>query len=334
MQRREFLALPLAGLAACTRPRRTTTIRAAAPPNLGLAPLYVAHEQGYFKEEGLALEIQQVRFSREAVPLMAGGKIDVAFYALNSAVMNAIARGARVRVVAGRQKYSTRCSDQQVLFGTRMAFPSGFHDLRQLKGKRIGVYNSEVHDRFVLNAALAAGGLTSSDVKIVKMAEHEVTILTAAGKADVLTHTMDNPNFYGMGGRFVTGPALSSFLPDHMFSFMLYGRHFLDEDRESGIRFLRAFLRGVRAFAGGMNPRFLGIVSQQEGMDPKLATGICRGRFVVDGHVDLPSLQQVLDYALTENVLQHPLSAAQVVDLGFLQELQATGNRKAAQRPS
>ena len=321
MHRRRFLALSAASFASCARSRsRSLAIRVAATPTYYMSPLFLAQELNYFSAEGLEVAIEQISRVVDAVPLLAAGKLDVGFYGLSGSFLNAIARGARLRIVAGRQFYTLECSRDSAIYGSRLAFPSGFHSLSQLKGKRIALGSIDGPSYFTLDSALAVAGLTRDDVTIVPLPENQAAVLMAQGKVDVVSSAREGAQL-AIGDHIVVGPPLASFLPNHMYGFVSFGQRFLDHEIDAGVRFLRAYLRGMRDFVAGKNPRFLDEVAAKNGLDLQRARQVCRRNFVLDGHVDLPSIQRLLDYFVKQKLMNISIRAQQVVDTRFFDQL-------------
>ena len=108
-RRKCLLSLPMIPIAACRKAAAPVPVHVVAMPYLYMASLYLADELGHFAKEGLHVDIEQMEGSTVTIPVLAGGKADAAFFGIHPALINAVARGARIRIVAGRQFYSTDC---------------------------------------------------------------------------------------------------------------------------------------------------------------------------------------------------------------------------------
>lgn len=285
------------------------------------APVMLTHELGYFADEGLQVDIQQLAGSREGIPLLAAGHVDVAFFGLSAALLNAIGGGARVRIVAGRHRYPTDCDDGSTLLGSRRAFPDGFRDLGQLRGRRVSVSSLSMNSGYILDAALGAARLTRDDVEIVINPENRGVAMLAAGEVDVLaigdSLRLQQP---ALADRIVTGPSIGTFLPHQTNSFAVYGARLLDGDLAIGTRVLRALVRGSRAFAGGKSPRFLDNLLRESGHDAAAGQLSCRSGFTVDGRFHAEDVQQFIDWSV-RHALSPAMRAEEIVDWRFLDRM-------------
>jgi len=325
MLRRRLFPLAALSLTACRRRRDPATVRVLAMPYPYMAPLYLASEQGYFTQEGLHVQVDSNTASNTAIPLLAGGQADAA-YSISPALVNAITRGARVRIVAGRQFNAPECADARRLLGARAAFPRGFTEFRQLKGKRVGISNFSSPIAFGMDACLSAGGLTRDDIRIVLIKDNEATAMLTSGSLDVLVSTSEEMHLTRLRNRVVLGPALTDAYPGYMYSYVGFGRRFLDEDPESGVRFLRAFLRGARDFTEGKTPQFLMDLIRRNGLEPDTPNRLCRKGTAVDGRIPEADIQRFLDWCMLRKHVPRPVRAADLIDTRFLERMRGGGS--------
>ena len=64
--------------------------------------LYIAQERGYFKEQDLNIQFQDISNGSDAVPFVSTGKLDVAVGSPGAGLFNAMARGINVKLVADK----------------------------------------------------------------------------------------------------------------------------------------------------------------------------------------------------------------------------------------
>ena len=310
-------------LAGCTRRKPSSPIRVQASQFVYTAPLYLALEAGYFRQEGLPVEIEESDGSRTSIPLLAGGKSDVAFASPSPQLVNALGRGARIRVVAGRMKYSQACGDGRSVYGSRKAFPGGFTDFRQLKGKSVAVEARVNIQAYAFHVALKSAGLTREDVRIVKLEDRMAAAMLAAGKIDVSFVANTPIQMTSFLQNVVKGPSFASILPGFTYGYVVFGRRLLDEAPDDGTRFLRAFLRGSREYVAGRNPKFLLDLAKKGGMDEQLVLNHCRNDISLDGAIPEREIQAFIDWGVAEGHITSPVRAEDVIDKRFLREVKS-----------
>jgi ABC-type nitrate/sulfonate/bicarbonate transport system substrate-binding protein len=335
--RRELLAgLSGISLASCSRQRagqERVRLAVAVTPYLGMGGFYLAHEAGYFTQAGLELEIHEVPSSMQAVPLLAGGKLDAAPLGLTSAFINAVAGGAKVRIVAGHAMVSPTCRDRYRVYGSLKAFPRGLHHAGQLKGKRVAIFNRGGFSEFCLDAVLAAAGMSQEEVQGVTLRQPEALAAVASGQIEAMVAFDVDKNLALVFPSIVPGLPLAEVLPDFVLEFIVYGQRLLDGDPLVGVRFLAALLRGDREFVKGKTPRFLEDFARRNSWDIKVTREACRNNLAPEGEIRLESIKRFIEWSSKKGYCQRPVAAEALVDRRFLtaaQELSAQSSQGEA----
>ncbi len=150
-------------------------------PNPDHAPLIIAQQQGYFKQQGLDVELIGPADPTDPPKMVAAGKTDVGI-TYEPDYIQQVDRGLPV-----------------VQFGTLIDKPlnclvalkgSGIHNLADLKGKRIGISVGGLSS-IMLRTMLAKEGLTEKDVEIVDV-KYGLTQALLSHKVDAVTGMMRN----------------------------------------------------------------------------------------------------------------------------------------------
>ncbi len=189
MQRRQFLsaaALPLIAapglLRAQALEKPKLTIAVGGKNLLYYLPLTVAEQLGYFKAEGLDVQIVDFAGGSQALRAVVGGSADVVSGAFEHTV-NMQAKGQRLRafVLQGR-------APQIVLAVNRKTMPQ-FKNVADLKGKKIGVTAPGSSTNIMANYVLAKAGLKPADVSFIGVGATNAAIAAIRqGTIDALAH--------------------------------------------------------------------------------------------------------------------------------------------------
>jgi ABC-type nitrate/sulfonate/bicarbonate transport system substrate-binding protein len=333
MFRREFTlaaACLTAGAAAgCRRPKPAGApkkIRVAVGRYLAMSGFYLAHEQGYFPAAGLDIEITEVQQIVETIALLADGKLDVGFVSASPSLVNAVAKAARVRIVAGREFASPTCGEILGLYVRQSLIAGPPGNLSFLRRKKIAMPQKGVLSEFSLDMALEKAGLRPEDVEIVNIPRHDAAVALAAGRVDGMVTSSDLAGGMKSPGVVVLS-TLGKTLPGFQYAFVLYGRDMLAGDEETGVRFLRAYLRGTREFAAGATPEFLYKFARMTNLDPEALRGQCRETSDVDGSVKLESIERFIDWAVRKGYCEKPIAAASLVETRYINEIRRREGR-------
>ena len=328
MHRRKWLqsglSVPLAAWLGCSRPTRQVErrrIRVATGPYVAMGGFYLAHERGYFRDAGIDVEPEQIRGSSQAIPLLASKKLDVAFLAVSSPLVNAVARGSELKIVAAREFASPTCGDAGAIYVRKSLLPRGISDLRPLKDKRIAISTKGAIPEFSLDMALEKGGARAGDAQILALPQFDSVAALSAGKIDGLVGH-DIEAIMALKRKDLMAVAtLGTTLPGFQFAYVVFGAQLLNADIDAGVRFLEAFLRGTREFVAGETPGFLDELASKQGLEASVLRGQCRTTFVTDGNIDLASLQQFSDWVSAKGYCPEKIDARQLVDTRFIDEL-------------
>jgi NitT/TauT family transport system substrate-binding protein len=161
------LGLFLFGLTAVNAPLLAQTLE---KPKVSIAvggknlfyylPLTVAEQLGYFKDEGLQVEISDFAGGSKALQAMVGGSADVVSGAYEHTIsMQAKGQPITAFVLQGR-------APQIVMVVSNKTMPN-YRSVADLKGKKIGVSAPGSSTSMMANFVLAKGGLKPSDVSFI-----------------------------------------------------------------------------------------------------------------------------------------------------------------------
>jgi NitT/TauT family transport system substrate-binding protein len=115
---------------------------------------------GYWKEEGLEVEVVPTHGASAAVQMVLGGKVG-ASYGNPSSAMVAVQKGADLKFY-----YTSIRGD---IFGVAIIKDSGIKELADLKGKTVGVSSFASGSTLYAKAVLAKAGLKESDYSLVEI---------------------------------------------------------------------------------------------------------------------------------------------------------------------
>ncbi|MEI7785858.1 MAG: ABC transporter substrate-binding protein [Betaproteobacteria bacterium] len=169
--------------AAALRPERSSVqMVVAGKTSLQHLPLAVADQLGFFRHEGLTVEIVDAGHAARAMQLMLDGGFDVCA----GPYEHTLAWPGRAQL---QQAFVVQTRTPQVAFGVSMRTLAGFKGLADLKGRRIGLAQSGSVDAMVILQVLAQAGIRPEDVSLIELgtSPSAVTALRS-GVVDALGH--------------------------------------------------------------------------------------------------------------------------------------------------
>jgi ABC-type nitrate/sulfonate/bicarbonate transport system substrate-binding protein len=165
----------LALMALATGTAHAQKIRIFAGSSPVFAPVFIADQKGFFKEEGLDVQVRPFSSGAEATEGFRSGSADL-LVASDVPLIYLLAGGDTV-VVA---QFSAN-QDMLVIVG-----PKGATNPADLKGKKVGLVTKSASE-YLLNNYLKRGGLTVNDVERVHLAPFDQVPAIARGDVQALS---------------------------------------------------------------------------------------------------------------------------------------------------
>ncbi|HEV2604865.1 MAG TPA: ABC transporter substrate-binding protein [Microvirga sp.] len=150
------LALPFAGAQAQTK----VTLGVGGKPVLYYLPLTIAERKGFFKEEGLDVQIQDFAGGARALQALVGGSVDVVTGAYEHTIRMQ-AKGQDVRAVTELGRFPG------ITVGVKKELAGEIKSPADFKGRKIGVTAPGSSTALVAQYAMVKAGLKPSDAAII-----------------------------------------------------------------------------------------------------------------------------------------------------------------------
>ena len=146
-------------------------------------PLTISEQLGYFKAEGLDLEISDFAGGARALQAVVGGSADVCSGAFEHTInMQSKNQMFQAFVLQGRAP--------QIAFGVSTKNMPGYKSIVDLKGKKIGVSAPGSSTNMMANLVLSRGGLKASDVSFVGVGTSAGALAALrSGQIDAMSNT-------------------------------------------------------------------------------------------------------------------------------------------------
>jgi NitT/TauT family transport system substrate-binding protein len=290
-------------------------------PRSSVAPLYLAAGLGYFAEEGLDVVFEPLDLANSAsLAALVHGDVDVSLATPRASLLNAIGRGAGVRVVAGEGYLDPSACPQFAWVVPRSWLGAdGRVDTRRLRGARAR-YDPVTYAAFENSRALASVGLTLDDLKKAPIPMELVPSAVLHGDIDFAMLPTLQLNKTLASGRVVIWKKVSDILPDAPIFSLIFGPRLLERDRESGTRFLIAYLRAVGEIRRGWSPRSAEILARHFQISPEEVRAECWPSFRPDGRVETRYWTEFEEWVRPQNGLDRVLEPREFIDTALLAE--------------
>jgi NitT/TauT family transport system substrate-binding protein len=284
--------------------------------------MYIAHERGYFAEEGLDIEFVRLRGAPESVPMMATGEIHLSGGSPDASLFNAAGREIGVKVISSLSVIPVGGGGGAALLVRQDHVDSGrFRELSDLRGMSIGIASLRTATQFYLDRMLERGGLTADDVQLT-IVQVPDTLSALANKAVDAAFAIE-PFVALSEGQGVAKAVITvgEVFPGASSTVLMLSPVFAREQPEAARRFAVAFLRGHRDYwqatrgsaadREAMVPVFTSYTAVK---DPALYARMMWPSVDPNGALDRQSLDAVQDYYLKMGTQQERQDLGRMID--------------------
>jgi len=287
---------------------------------LSYAPIFIAHEEGFFADQGLNVELLPVTRISTAIPSLIKGDIDVLPAAVMPSYFNIINRGGMMKVVAGKGYNSPDACAYSGIMARRSLLESGeLSSAKDMAGRRVSTERtSPSYYRF--NRFLSDGGLTLDDLIVIDVPAAAKFDAFKTGALDVATASEPWVTRYERAGDASLWSRTSDHLPGFQFGYLLFGKSLLEDNPEAGERFVLAYLKAVRHLnAEGKSERHIDILEKYTGLDRNLLAAACWPPLRNDGRAQRESLDEFQHWALQQGLVDEIAPMDVLYDSRFIE---------------
>ncbi len=147
------------------------------PPNIVLMPLHVGKELGFFKQEGIDIEIVELEGGVKAYRAMVAGSVDISSSPGPFSIVGR-AKGAPTKIILSNSPK----------LEASMVVQKEIKTLADLKGKKIGIQEPGGFADMLARAVLRAGKVDPKDVSFVSIMSEDVPPLVARQIDSAILH--------------------------------------------------------------------------------------------------------------------------------------------------
>jgi NitT/TauT family transport system substrate-binding protein len=312
----------LPGAASSSRP----AVKVGVSPVTSTSAIYIAQERGYFKDEGLDVEL--VTFPSSGAPMtvpLSQDQLHVGAGNLSAGLWNAIVQARGLKLVADKGSVLPGHCYMALLVRKDLVDGGRFKSLRDLKGLTLaltamnGVSQEILVDRF-----LAKGGLAPGDVRLVKMSYQEMNVAFRTKDLDATIQLEPYLTQAVLEGLAVRAGDACEVYPGQQSAAIIYSAGFA-RDEAAGVKFMTAYLRGARdyedAFVKGKDREAVTAILKKhlDIRDDAVWREMAPAGINPDGRLNLESLEKDLAWYKAKGYLTSAPDLKDAVDHRFVE---------------
>jgi NitT/TauT family transport system substrate-binding protein len=294
-------------------------VKVVSLPFITFAPFYIGVEEGYFADQGIDVEIVDMRVQEEILPALASGQVDVTSGLVSAGMFNAIARGANVKITADKGVVDPEgCINWSIAGRSELIENGELEDVAQIAGRTVNIVPATWLE-YYLAKVLETGGLTLDDIEKVNLSSWSMPDALAQGSIDLAVNSEPWVTRFNAAGHFPVFQLPQEILPDDSGAVILFGPKLLDENRDLGVRFMTAYLRAVRQYQEGKTARNLEIIADFSELEPELLEEMCWPAIRTTGEVNTDSALAFEEWAVARGYQDSVVAPEQFYDGSYVE---------------
>jgi NitT/TauT family transport system substrate-binding protein len=326
--------LGTAALALCATPSLAQSgdkVRVATPGIASDIGFFIADKKGYFRDEGLDVEMTRIETSPQMTAPLGMGQLDVGAGTVAVNIYNAVTRNIGLRVVADKGSIRPNYGFSGLLVRKDHVESGRFKSFQDLKGMKIAVGTFGSSNASAVNEALKKGGLSWGDASMVEInfPQHLAAYANKAIDAGMTNEpTATRAVQEGVAVRVAGNDEI---YPGQQTAVVLYSERFARERPTVALKFMRAYIRAVRDYndalengriAGSNADEVIAILTEYTFIkDPNVHRRITPAAIDPDGRLGLPSLRNDLTFFKERRLIQDPaVTVENIIDTSFAEQ--------------
>ena len=208
------------------------------------APTFIAYERGYFKEEGLDVDLKFFEAANALSVAVAGGDVSYGTTAITGSLFNLAERGV-VKVIAGGLSEDPKIPGA-VILASKKAYDAGLTEPAKLAGHSFGATTAGSSFHYMLAEIAQKDGFALDSVQLKPLQKIGAIIgAISTGQIDawVIQPSIGN-KILADGGAVKIGD-YNAYDPDYQVTAVFTSTKVAEDERAQTEAFLRALSRGV-----------------------------------------------------------------------------------------
>jgi NitT/TauT family transport system substrate-binding protein len=153
----------------------SSTVHVAVVNSSLFTPLYVAQARGYFKKEGITVDLQSVTSGQDGIPLVSSGKLDAEVAGVSAGMFSALNSGLDFKVVGSMGQSPGDPKASPTALEVSKASAAKIKSVKDLKGQKVAIAGGAgAAGGYLTDQILRTAGLTVKDITPVNLANGDM----------------------------------------------------------------------------------------------------------------------------------------------------------------
>src|SRR5262249_20766209 len=264
---------------------------------------------------------------QDMLPLLVSNQLDVGINSVNAGLFNAFARRLPIKIVADHGRNIGPGWGPSLVIRKDLVDNGTYRTPADLRGMKVAAGLAGDAAMIDVDRILASAGLSLSDVDYTVLSFPDILAALENGAVDAAYFADPFVTISVERGWAVRGPRGGDVYPEHQIGIVLYSERLL-RDRDLGLRYMRAYVRGVRDYRKGLIDRdpaafdeIVPILIERSGVKDRALYEKSSPTHL--HHDPIPNLQSMAadqEWFIAHGYQQQRISIQEIVDLSFVEQ--------------
>jgi NitT/TauT family transport system substrate-binding protein len=293
---------------------------------------FLALKKGYFRDEGLTVELTQMANAPAMIGPLGMGQLDVGAGTVAASLYNAVAQNITIRAVADKGSMRKGYGFSGLLVRKDLVDGGRFTTYADLKGMKLAVGAFGSANASAMNEALKKGGLKWSDAGSVVALQFPQHMVAYQNKGIDASMTNEPTSTTAVQNGFAVKIAGNDEIyPAQQTAVVLYSEIFARDKPALARKFMRAYIKAVREYndalkdgkiAGPNADEIVAILTEHTFIkDPAIHRSSTAAAIDPDGRMSLDGLRNDLVFFKKQKLIQDPSTTVErIIDTSFVEK--------------
>lgn len=293
-------------------------------PVMSSSAMFIAKERGYFREQGLKVNINPFKASgAKMVPFLATGQLMVGGGNISAGMYNAIAHDIPIKIVSDKGTVSPGHGYLALIVRKDHVDSGRYKSFADLKGMKMAVTAKGVSQEIVTEKFLQKAGLSLKDIKLVTLAYSDINIALANKSIDASIQIEPFVAAAVSNNIAIRVAGDDEVYPNQQSAAIMYSPIFIEKHPAQAKAFMVAYVKGLRdyndAFEKGIGKdEIISILTKSTRIkDRKIYDNVAPVGLSPDGKVNIESLRNDANWYYKRGYLKKKPDIDSIVDLSF-----------------
>ena len=305
---------------------KPATVRFGSPGAISDAGIYIGIEKGYFKEQGVDVQVLPFQSGPLMIAPLAAGELEVAGGTISTGLLNAIERGVALKIVAGKGSNVKGFDFSRFTVRKDLIDSGQVKEVKDLKGKKVAVASARSGAEAIVSYLLKQGGLTIKDVELVAMTYADMLAAFSNKAIDAAIQvepTLNAAVERGLVVRWPPGATSAIYGGEYQAAELVFSEPF-SKNIDAARRFMVGYVKAQRdyndAFAKGKDKdKIIAVLTKYTAeKDPALYEKMEMPYLNPDGKMHVPSIKMDFDYFKQMDYYTGKLELQPLIDTQFI----------------